>query len=226
MSEFGPKSITRFVLLTLSLHMDKDGGSCFPSTRTLAGKTGLSERSVCTHLETAAKEGWIKKMLHGLPGQRWKRHKYEADIPENLLKEIQHLNSKGTEPYDKKALKEVQSSTSVNSSKRTPDFFSLKNKYDSILVDNVFRAIASTRKNGKVADSVLFAQLRKWERYPVEQVEAGIQIYLEKDYAGQGKREEYLLGIIRNQKPNEHETAQHPQQKEITMDNIDELYEN
>ncbi len=110
--------------------------------------------------------------------------------------------------------------------KESPDFFSLKNKYDPILINKVFRAFASTRKNGKIADSVLFTQLRKWDRYPVEQVKAGIQIYLEKDYAGQGKREEYLLGIIRNQKPDEHETAQHPQQKEITMDNIGELYEN
>ena len=66
------------------------------------------------------------------------------------------------------------------------------------LIDDVFTAIASTRKSGKVADSVLIAQLQKWEKYPVEQVEVGIQIYLDKDYAGQGKREEYLLGIIRN----------------------------
>ncbi len=113
----------------------------------------------------------------------------------------------------------------IKKEKETP-FSSLKNKYDSILVDNVFRAIASTRKSGKVADSILLAQLRKWDRYPVEQVKTGIRVYLEKDYAGQGKREEYLLGIIRNQKPDEHETAQHPQQREITMDNIGELYEN
>ena len=35
-------------------------------------------------------------------------------------------------------------------------------------------------------------------------MEAGIRAYLEKDYAGQGKKEDYLLGIIRNlnkQKP-------------------------
>ena len=49
-----------------------------------------------------------------------------------------------------------------------------------------------------MAESVLIAQLQKWEKYPVEQVEAGIRIYLDKDYAGQGKREEYLMGIIRN----------------------------
>jgi hypothetical protein len=34
----------------------------------------------------------------------------------------------------------------------------------------------------------------------VEQVEAGIKIYLAEDYASQGKREDYLMGIIRHQK--------------------------
>ena len=83
----------------------------------------------------------------------------------------------------------------------TPDIFSLRERYsDQKLIDDVFTAIASTRKSNKVADSVLLAQLQKWERYPVEQVESGMRIYLEKEYAGQGKREEYLWGIIKNQK--------------------------
>jgi hypothetical protein len=75
----------------------------------------------------------------------------------------------------------------------------LKKRYaHEKLIDEVFQAIASTRKSGRVKDSVLLTQLQKWEKYPVEQVESGIKVYLEKDYAGQGKREEYLLGIIRN----------------------------
>ena len=83
--------------------------------------------------------------------------------------------------------------------RKNPGFFSLKKRYaNPELIDEVFQAIASTRKSGKVADSVLIAQMRKWQKYPVEQVETGIKIYLEKDYASQGKREEYLLGIIRN----------------------------
>jgi hypothetical protein len=82
---------------------------------------------------------------------------------------------------------------------KTPDVFSLKKRYaHEKLIDDVFQAIASTRKSGRVAESVLIAQLKKWEIYPAEQVESGIRVYLEKDYAGQGKREEYLLGIIRN----------------------------
>ncbi|HUT43148.1 MAG TPA: hypothetical protein VMW95_02335, partial [Desulfobacterales bacterium] len=90
--------------------------------------------------------------------------------------------------------------TRKDKERKNPDFFSLKNRYsDPDLIEKVFQAIASTRKSNKVAESGLFAQLRKWQKYPVEQVEAGIRVYLDKDYAGQGKREEYLLGIIRNQ---------------------------
>lgn len=91
---------------------------------------------------------------------------------------------------------------------RTPELFSLRERYfDQNLIDQVFDAIASTRKSNKVADSVLLAQLQKWKRYPVEQVESGIRTYLEKDYAGQGKDEAYLLGIIRNQNLNEDKRA-------------------
>jgi len=88
--------------------------------------------------------------------------------------------------------------------KETPDFFSIRARYENQdLIDQIFSAIASTRKSGKVSESVLLAQLKKWERYPVNQVENGIQTYLNKDYAGQGKDEKYLLGIIRNQKISE-----------------------
>jgi hypothetical protein len=80
----------------------------------------------------------------------------------------------------------------------TPGIFSLRKRYsDQNLIDRVFAAIASTRKSNKVADSVLLVQLQKWERYPVKLAEAGMKTYLDKGYADQGKREDYLLGIIR-----------------------------
>lgn len=87
-----------------------------------------------------------------------------------------------------------------NDKEKNPADFSnfLKRYSDENLIQKVFDAIKSTRKSGKVSDSILIAQLQKWERYPVEQVESGIMVYLEKGYADQGKREAYLPGIIRN----------------------------
>lgn len=138
LSTDGPAPTTRLVLLVLSVHMNGDGASCFPTTKTLSIETGLSERSVCTHLAAAEAEGWIKRNLCGLSGQAWKRNEYTASLPEKVVKQVQHLDKKaliefqhlevkgpervsaplgkGTEPDDQKALKEVQSSTSYNSS--------------------------------------------------------------------------------------------------------------
>ena len=86
-----------------------------------------------------------------------------------------------------------------NEKKGSPDLLSLKKRYPhQDLIDSGIRALASTRKCGKISDNILITQLQKWEKYPVEQVEGAIRIYLDKDYAAQGKKEDYLLGIIRN----------------------------
>ena len=113
---------TRHVLLTLSCRMDLNGGSCWPSTRTLASDTGLSERSICTHIETATLAGWITIARHGT-GQAWRRHEYRAAIPGKALNDVQHVkgegaepNAEGAEPNDEKALKEVQSIKTTNKS--------------------------------------------------------------------------------------------------------------
>jgi len=91
---------------------------------------------VCTHLGTAENEGWISRGLHGASGQGWKRSEYAARIPPKALKEVQQVgaegdsvpppkgtepHAEGTEPNDKKALKEVQSSSSYNSRKNSRD---------------------------------------------------------------------------------------------------------
>lgn len=76
------------------------------------------------------------------------------------------------------------------------------------LVDQVVKAFSSTRKTGKVSDSIILAQLKAWEKYPPEQVESGIRTYLERAYHLRGKDEKYLLGIIRNYRQQEGRTPQ------------------
>jgi hypothetical protein len=99
------------------------------------------------------------------------------------------------------SVQQGHNNNNVKNDNTPADIFSLRERYsDQKLIDDAFAAIASTRKSNKVADSVLLAQLQKWERYPVEQVESGMRIYLDKGCADQGKDEKYLLGIIRNQK--------------------------
>lgn len=120
---------TRLVLLTLSCHMSDAGDSCFPSTRKLARETGLSERSVISHIKIARQRGWITVGLHGFGGQKWRSHEYVCAVPEGaergsaaLPERAERVSvpspkgaervspplAEGAEPDDIKVLKEVQ----------------------------------------------------------------------------------------------------------------------
>ncbi len=65
------------------------------------------------------------------------------------------------------------------------------------VIRQTIEAIHSTRKKGRVADSVIQTELRWWSQRDPAQVIAGMQTYLQKGYAAQGRQEEYLRGIIR-----------------------------
>ena len=126
--------------------------------------------------------------------------------------------------------KQTQLNTNKTPEKILSDISEFRKRYsDPNLIYQVFDAIRCTRKSGKVKDSILLAQLERWERYPIEQVESGIKIYLEKNYAADGKDENYLYGIIRKA-PKEpkatKKTSTFYQSKEITPENAEQLYAN
>jgi len=127
---------TRHVLLTLSCYVNDAGGSAYPSTKTLADDTGLSERAVITHLKFAVEASWLKINKHGFAGQRWARNEYYPSTPSgdfdtegtegrsaasgkalNVATEGTERRSKGTERDDKKALKDVQSNSPIEITK-------------------------------------------------------------------------------------------------------------
>ena len=83
-SKAGPDKMTRLVLMVLSLYMDRDGGSCFPSTSTVAERAGMSKRAAGEHLRKAAKQGWILRSSRARSGQAWRRWSYQAAIPSRL----------------------------------------------------------------------------------------------------------------------------------------------
>ena len=91
-SENGPESpTTRLLLLTMSLYMDKTGGKCFPSTRTLSVDTALSRKAVMEHIQKAEAAGWIKIMSAGVNGRGWKRSSYQAATPSDVVTESNHV---------------------------------------------------------------------------------------------------------------------------------------
>lgn len=96
-SPSGPAPTTRHVLLTLSLAANTDGGSCYPSTRTLATSTGLSRRCVMEHLRIAENEGWLDRRQRG-GGQGWRRTEYTLVLPTNLGAEGDRVRGDGELP--------------------------------------------------------------------------------------------------------------------------------
>lgn len=84
-SEHGPPHpSTRLVLLILSLHMNELGNRCFPSQELIVTRTGLSARSVRSHLKLGESMGWIEIYVKRRKGQAWFNHEYAAIIPPNL----------------------------------------------------------------------------------------------------------------------------------------------
>ena len=69
------------------------------------------------------------------------------------------------------------------------------------VVLDALKGFERTRRNGRMAASLVNAFLRWAEAYPVAQVVASLTTYLDKDCAGDGKAEAYAKGIIRNWKP-------------------------
>ena len=206
-------SPTRHLLLSLGRRMELDGTSCYPATRTIAARTGLSERTVCTHLAIAETDGWLERSARGRgAGQAWRGHEYRPSVPQKVLKEIQHVIDKGAEggsvrihegaePDDRKVLKEVQSSSPKSSPTIPEQISEQRSRYSAeqlTTIDQAIDAFRSTRKRSRIADSVVLTEFRWWAKHPVDHVVEGLRIYVDKGCAAAGKRENYARGIIRN----------------------------
>jgi hypothetical protein len=60
-------------------------------------------------------------------------------------------------------------------------------------------AIATTRKNGRVASSVVDGLAQAFAKYPDPVALGACRTYLSRDCAGEGRDERYLLGIVRGE---------------------------
>jgi hypothetical protein len=111
---------TKHVLMVISVHMNDMGEGCYPSTKRIAELASLSERSVCTHIDEARKLGWIYSNIHGFNSQGWARNEYRPAWPKGTeagsvrSEKGTEPRAEGTEPDDRKALKDVQSIVSLN----------------------------------------------------------------------------------------------------------------
>lgn len=73
----------RSVLYALSVRMD-ESGEAYPSQRTIAADTALSERTVRDALLEARRAVWLAVVDHVRPGQAWRLSHYIACVPDSL----------------------------------------------------------------------------------------------------------------------------------------------
>lgn len=158
-------------------------------------ETGLTEREIRTVLEFLKKVGNLTikttNKFSIITIINWNR--YQGEEAENDRQEGQQVANKWPQT---RIIRNIDNPPEEISEK----IKALKSRYQNPeLIDQAFQAIQSTRKAGKITNTVFLMQLQKWERFSVNQVESGIRIYLEKGCADSGKDEKYLIGIIRNQ---------------------------
>lgn len=158
-----------------------------------ADETGLTEREIRTVLAFLANAGNLTirttNRFSIITIVNWPI--YQSSESENDQQNDQQTTSKRprtrTQAHEKKPAAEISKQIS-----------SLSERYDPDILSQAFAAISSIRKSNRIADTVKLSILDSWKQYQTEAVIAGINTYLEKNYAKQGKGEKYLMGIIRN----------------------------
>lgn len=86
---------SRLVALSLSLHMNERGGSCFPSIRRLARETALHNETVQIHLDKLEKAGWLKVAR----GNAKQPNHYTATVPDNFQPDQEGVRTIRTGAY-------------------------------------------------------------------------------------------------------------------------------
>lgn len=79
------ESSTKLVLFILANYMNEHGGGCYPTVETITEESGLSDRTVRTHLHKARDAGFIEVRKHGFSGQEWANNEYHARYPEHMV---------------------------------------------------------------------------------------------------------------------------------------------
>lgn len=65
------------------------------------------------------------------------------------------------------------------------------------IIDEYFDILRWTRKNGKIADSVILKIYQEWEKYPIPKVIYALKVYINNPKY-HDKKENYCYGIMRN----------------------------
>lgn len=89
-------------------------------------------------------------------------------------------------------------------------------KDDLTVIDNYLDILKWTRKNGRIADSVILKIYTEWEKYPLNKVIYALNVYIGNSKY-HDKKESYCYGIMRNSTADEIEGKKSHQQEAKSM---------
>ena len=125
-------STTKLVAMMLHYHMDNHTCECFPSEATIAQEASLTERCVVNHIKKLSQKLYIS-IRKEKGGQGWNRNCYRGILhPEyhsESIKEEGEFETIGGEYKDQKAVNEIQSNSSINSSINSIELDSFFNQF-------------------------------------------------------------------------------------------------
>jgi hypothetical protein len=96
-----------------------------------------------------------------------------------------------------KESKEKKSKEKEDTSLQIKNLRSRYSEEQSKVIDEYFDILRWTRKNGRIADSVILKIYQEWERYPIPKVIYALKVYINNPKY-HDKRENYCYGIMRN----------------------------
>jgi len=184
-------SVTKHVLLTLSLYWSERGMGIFPSINQIAKDCSLSRRAVITHIMQGCSKGWLQVSKHGYGDQRWKRNEYILTVPHGTTpKEIElpedpeelDLDRKGGErgalPFQEggecgalKVVNDVHSNTPIEYSKRESEPQNLNPEMATIpWMEKVWRNHPKTHK-------VRWPKIDRPQQVKQQEKNAGIEVF-------------------------------------------------
>ena len=127
----------------------------------------------------------------------------------NVIRVSDDRNPATTKDTDDKSTQSKVKESKEKKSKEKEDtslqIKNLRSRYSeekSKVIDEYFDILRWTRKNGRIADSVILKIYQEWERYPIPKVIYALKVYINNPKY-HDKRENYCYGIMRNVTANE-----------------------
>ena len=122
----------------------------------------------------------------------------------NVIRVSDDRNPSTTKDTDDKSTQSKVKESKEKKSKEKEDtslqIKNLRSRYSEEqlkVIDEYFDILRWTRKNGRIADSVILKIYQEWERYPIPKVIYALKVYINNPKY-HDKRENYCYGIMRN----------------------------